>query len=149
MAYLSSAEFTSIYSKVTRLCVEVIIQTSDGIVLSLRSIEPWKGLWHIPGGTVMYKETLEDAVKRVAKEELGVGVNIKEFVGFLHYPSEEKVRGFGWSIGVAFLCSINSGILRGSVQGEVVKAFNEVPQAMVEEQKDIIQKCLKRQQEIV
>ena len=59
----SSEEFRSIYSKVPRLCVEVIIKTSGGIVLSLRKLPSWHGKWHIPGGTVYYKEKVADAGK--------------------------------------------------------------------------------------
>lgn len=131
-------EFKYIYSRVPRLCVEVIIKTDEGIVLSKRSIVPWKGKWHIPGGTVLLKETLKDAVKRIAKIELGVDVTVGKFLGFLYYPSEEKERGYGWSIGVAFLCTIKSGELAGSEQGEEVRVFRELPENLVEEQKEFL-----------
>ena len=42
--------FDEIYSKVPRLCVDIIIKSEDGILLPLRSIEPYEGKWHIPGG---------------------------------------------------------------------------------------------------
>lgn len=45
----TEGEFRSIYSKATRLTVGVVIQTEQGVVLTLRSLDTWKGQWHIPG----------------------------------------------------------------------------------------------------
>jgi len=132
---LRSQEFKEIFSRVPRLCVEVVIKREDGIILTLRSIDPYKGQWHIPGGTVCYGETLESAVKRVAKEEIGVRVEIKEMLGYIEYPDEEKLRGFGWSVGIAFLVKIKSGDLRGSIQGEKVGVFRKIPPNTIKWQK--------------
>ncbi|MBU0975306.1 NUDIX domain-containing protein, partial [Patescibacteria group bacterium] len=71
--------FKYIYRKVPRLCVDVIVKTPRGIILTKRSIPPAKGWWHIPGGTILWGETVEQAVKRVAREEVGVEVKIKKF----------------------------------------------------------------------
>lgn len=131
---LSGKEFRSIYSKVPRLCVEVVIKTENGIVLTLRSIEPYKGLWHIPGGTVLFNETLEEAVRRVAREEVGVAVKIEKLLGYIEYPDEQERRGFGWSIGIAFLVKVVSGKLTGSEQGEEVREFTSLPSKMVLQQ---------------
>lgn len=137
---LTPEDFKNIFSKVPRLCVEVIIKTNQGILLSYRSISPYKNLWHIPGGTVLYKETMEDAVKRVAMDELGIDVEVVRLIGVNEYPSEEKDRGYGWPIAVNYLCKIVSGIPRGSEQGELVQFFKEIPQDMVEEQKMFLKK---------
>ncbi|QQG44259.1 MAG: NUDIX domain-containing protein [Candidatus Roizmanbacteria bacterium] len=137
---LTEEEFKSIYSKVPRLAVEVIIKTPEGIVLTLRSIEPYKGTWHIPGGTVYYKETINEAIERVAKEELGVEVNIDRLLGYIEYPGEAKERGFGWPIGLAFLCTAKSGTLHGSEQGKTVGIFKELPENMIKEQKEFLKK---------
>lgn len=72
----SPEEFKEIYSRATRLCVDLVIKTSEGVVLSLRNIPPWKGQWHLPGGTVFYKDKIIDTVKRVALEELGASVSV-------------------------------------------------------------------------
>jgi ADP-ribose pyrophosphatase YjhB (NUDIX family) len=137
---LSYEEFQSIYSKVTRLCVEVIVKTENGIVLSRRSIEPWKGLWHIPGGTVYMGEDLVDSVKRVALDELGVSVEIDKLLGYITYPSIKSQKDSGWAIGIAFLTHITSGELRGSYQGEEVAEFKDLPENTLQEQKDFILK---------
>jgi len=135
-------EFEYIYSRVPRLTVEVVIKTDSGVVLSKRSIPPWIGQWHIPGGTVLYKEELEKATQRIAMDELGVSVDVERFLGFLYYPTEEKERGYGWSIGAAFLCKIVGGKLRGSEQGEDVRVFKDLPENTVVEQKEFLEEKL-------
>jgi len=37
-----------------------------------------RGCWEVPGGAVEFNETLEDAVKREIKEELGVEIELLE-----------------------------------------------------------------------
>jgi len=59
---LSQKEFDDIYSKVPRLTVEVIVKNrAGGILLTKRAIEPCKGQWHLPGGTVRFGESLLEA----------------------------------------------------------------------------------------
>ena len=79
-------EFDSIYSRVPRLTVEVLLVDPDkGVYLTLRGIEPNKGQWHLAGGTVLFGESLEDAVKRVAGREIGIDVLTSSFVGIIDY----------------------------------------------------------------
>lgn len=135
---LSLEEFNEIYSKVPRLTVEVIVRTPAGVLLTRRAIEPYKGQWHIPGGTVLYKESITDAVHRVADDELGLHVSIERMLGYIEYPSEEQKRGFGWTIGLAFLCTSTGGELRGSPQGEIIEAFSSLPADLISEQKEFL-----------
>ncbi len=48
LKYLPFEEFQEIYSKVPRLCVEVVLRSDEGIMLTKRTINPWKGMWHFP-----------------------------------------------------------------------------------------------------
>ncbi|KKQ25196.1 MAG: hypothetical protein US62_C0003G0025 [Candidatus Woesebacteria bacterium GW2011_GWA1_37_8] len=138
---LPYSEFVSIYSKVPRLCVEVVLLTDGGVVLTKRSIEPLLGWWHLPGGTVLYNETLEHAVKRVAKEELGVNVKIEKMLGYIEYLKEQGASGLGWTISMAFLCNKKSGVLRGSEQGEIFKVFKKtLPSKIISSQKKFLLK---------
>ena len=130
----SAKEFREIYSKVSRLCVDLIIKTSDGVALSLRSIEPYKGQWHFPGGTVFYKEKITDAIKRVAKEEVGIKVNIDRLLGYIEYPSEERDRGFGYTVTLAFLCTTKYKIFKPDQNSLGIKVFKKLPVNMVREQ---------------
>lgn len=83
---LSRKDFDYIYSRVPRLCVDIILQTNKGILLTKRSIEPYKGMWHIPGGTVLKGETVEGAVIRIAKKELGITPKIERLIDFIEIP---------------------------------------------------------------
>lgn len=133
-------QFKELYSKVPRLTVDLVVQTPNGVVLTLRQLSSWYKLWHLPGGTIFYKETVKQAVKRVAKDELGIAVNIKKLLGYIEYPSEEKERGFGWTISLAILCTIKSGQLKINEEASQVKIFSEWPKNIVSEQKVFLNK---------
>ena len=132
---LTTQEFDEIYSKVTRLTVEVLVVTDEGIVLTKRSIQPCKGQWHIPGGTVRFGEFVADAVLRIAQEELGVDVRIVKSLGYIEYPDMLKNGYKGWPVGMAFEAVITSGEIRGSHQGEEVRCFAKIPENTILEQK--------------
>jgi hypothetical protein len=53
-APLPQAEYEEIYAKVPRLTVEVVIVSSDGVLLARRQAGPCQGLWHI-AGTVSFR----------------------------------------------------------------------------------------------
>lgn len=136
---LTYEEFTSIYSRVPRLTVEVLIQTPQGILLTLRNLASWNNLWHLPGGTVYYGETVEEAVIRIASEEIGITVTPIKLIGYLHYPSEEKERGFGWSIGLVFTCDSASQPINLGEQASRYQFFKTLPENMVVEQKAFLE----------
>ena len=47
--------------------VEVLITSEErGVLLALRDVDPCRGMWNLPGGTVRFGERLVDAVRRVA-----------------------------------------------------------------------------------
>lgn len=82
---LSQAEFDAIYSRVPRLCVEIVMVEPGGVVLTRRSIPPGEGLWHLPGGTLRFGETLVEAARRVALDETGVEVKCLQQLGVVEY----------------------------------------------------------------
>ncbi len=104
--WLPKAEYDSIYGRVPRLCVEVVISVPErGVLLMRRDIPPNVGLWHIPGGTVLFAEPLGNAVRRVAQDELGLEVAVGELLGFIEYPSH-YLNGLDSPVGLAFDCTI-------------------------------------------
>ncbi|MDP4001488.1 MAG: NUDIX hydrolase [bacterium] len=128
-------EFKSIYSKVPRLCVEVVIQSQEGILLTLRSLPSWNNQWHLPGGTVLFGEKLEDSVKRVAEDELGASVTVDQMIGIIEYPSEQKERGYGHGIGIAYLCYLNSPDIKLNAEASEAKFFQSAPENIIQEQR--------------
>lgn len=132
-------EFKYIYSKVPRLCVDIIVQTSEGVILTKREIEPYKGFWHIPGGTVLNGEKLEETAKRVALEELGLEIKINKLLGILEYPEMDDEKH---AVSVVYLITDFLGTPRGSYQGEEVKYFKELPENLISTQKEFLEEHL-------
>lgn len=84
---LTQKEFDQVYARVPRLCVDLLIKNEDGVLLTYRTIPP-SDIWHLPGGTVKFDESVEEAVLRVAKKELGIDVKINKLFGILDYFNE-------------------------------------------------------------
>jgi 8-oxo-dGTP diphosphatase len=106
---LKKEEFDEIYSKVPRLTVEVIVRDEHGAVyLTQRATGPCKGLWHLPGGTVQFGETLFHAVQRVALRELSIDVQRASNCGYIEYPSHYLKRR-DCPVGLVFEVAAYSG----------------------------------------
>ena len=127
---LTQQEFDEIYSKVPRLTVEIIIKNDDdAIYLTKRSIEPCKGQWHLPGGTVRFGEPMQEAVKRIAKRELGITVIDMTNIGYIEYPSHYD-KGLDSPVGIVFEVSSYSGQLEPNREAQAGAWFSTVPEDM-------------------
>lgn len=139
---LPFSKFKEIYSRVPRLCVEIVIKTPKGIVLTKRGIEPYKGYWHLPGGTVLFGETIKEAIKRIAMDEVGINVREKKLLGYIEYPEEPKRRGFGQTIGFAFLVEVVSGEIPKEKNGEKIVSYIKLPKKIIQDQKKFLEKVI-------
>jgi ADP-ribose pyrophosphatase YjhB (NUDIX family) len=135
--WLPTKEFAAIYKKVPRLCIDAVIKGRKGVVFAKRDIKPWKGKWHLPGGTVRFGERLTAAVSRIMYEETGLTVRIRKFLGVLEYVHEEH-SARTHSVSAVFLVSPRKGALRGSPQGREVKYFSRFPKNIISEQKTFL-----------
>ncbi|WP_251328451.1 GDP-mannose mannosyl hydrolase [Haloplanus pelagicus] len=61
--------------------VDLIVRHDGGVVLGKRENRPGRGEWFVPGGRVLKDEAIDDAIDRVAREELGVAVDVEERLG--------------------------------------------------------------------
>ncbi len=126
---LSKVEFDRIFSKVPRLTVEVLITSGDrGVLLALRDVDPCRGMWNLPGGTVRFGEPLVDAVSRVAADELGISVRVGPLVGYIEYPSHYE-NGLDSPVGLVFRAQPFDG------SRPLGQWFTVLPENMHEEQK--------------
>ena len=131
---LPKEEFDWIFSRVPRLTVEVVIASpARGVLLSLRDIEPCRGMWHLPGGTVRFGEPLVEAVARVAGDELGLGVDVGEMLGYIEYPSHYE-NGLDCPVGVAFAVHVQER----DTPPAGCEWFQSLPDNMHDEQKDFL-----------
>ena len=62
-------------------CVDLVIVHQGKVLLGLRKDEPLKDGWCVPGGRVLKNERLEQAVRRKAKEEVGLEIEIIKKIG--------------------------------------------------------------------
>ncbi len=121
---LTDDEYQFIFSRVPRLCVEILLVQDGGLLLVQRDIEPFKGFWTLPGGMVRYKETIDEALARIIFDELGVTCTEKKLLGYIDCHDDGP-----WlqSISLAFLVKFD-GQLRGSDQGHNFKFFLDLPE---------------------
>lgn len=129
--------FNTIYSNAPRLCVDLVVKTKDGVLLTLRNIPPAKGFWHIPGGTVRHGEKLSDAVKRVGKEELGVNVKILSQLGVIEFLDKRTTFG-GHAVTIEHLVKITKGKIKLNNQAKEARFFKKLPPKTVHEQKEFL-----------
>lgn len=133
--WLPFEKFKEVCGLVPRLCVDVVIKSDKGIFLTKRAVEPYKGLWHIPGGSVLFGETLNKAVKRVAKDEIGLEVKVIKMIGPVYYPSEEKVRGYPmWMVSMVYEVKAVGGKLKLNEQADEIKEFSQIPKNTIPDQ---------------
>lgn len=131
---LSQEEFDSIYHKVPRLTVEIIVKNKEGAVfLTKRDVKPCLGLWNLPGGTVRFGELLSDAVKRIAKRELGITVTKMENKGYIEYPSHFQ-NGLDTPVGIAFEVTKYDGEFVRDKESSEGGWFAKLPEPMHDEQ---------------
>jgi 8-oxo-dGTP diphosphatase len=65
------------YPDYPRVGVGAIVINDGKVLLVKRGIEPSKGLWAIPGGSVELGETLQEAAEREIMEETGLVIRVR------------------------------------------------------------------------
>lgn len=89
-------------------CGALILNEKEEILLMKRSskCKNQHGYWQIPGGSVEFNETFQDAIKREVEEELGIEIEVGELLTLCNdIMPEEKQH---W-VTPQFLCKIKSG----------------------------------------
>ncbi len=95
--------------------VAAVVIEDDRVVLVRRGSPPAYGEWSLPGGAVKSGETLEKAVVREVKEEIGLKVEVMELVAVLDriFLDPEGEVQFHYVL-MDFLCRSKGGRLRAS-----------------------------------
>jgi ADP-ribose pyrophosphatase YjhB (NUDIX family) len=94
--------------------VNPVIVTSDGKIVLAKRVQGivGGGKWHLPGGRVQFKETLETTLKRVALVKTNLKVKLfyqslkESLVGIYDNPERDPREHV---ISIAFLCKIVDG----------------------------------------
>ena len=92
--FIPTEEFATVLNRVPQVCVEVVLESDEGVLLAHRTNEPAKGKWFWPGSRLYKGEQLDEAARRVAREELGVEVTVEGQVGvYGHFWDASRVDG--------------------------------------------------------
>jgi len=70
------------YKKEPRIVVAAIIRNGNKLLLTKEVLESGRERWIFPGGGVNFGESLEKAVKREIKEELGMEIKVEKLLDF-------------------------------------------------------------------
>lgn len=121
-------------------CVDIIIETKQGIVLIERTNPPYG--WAIPGGFVDYGESLEQAAQREAEEETSLLVqNLRQF----HTYSNPKRDPRFHTISTVFTATAEGQPHAGSDAANVrTFAKSELPEKMAFDHSQILEDYLKK-----
>jgi colanic acid biosynthesis protein WcaH len=92
--FIPPEDYARIQSRVPEACVEVFLEHDGVVLLVRRTNEPAKGEWFWPGSRLYKGETLEAAAHRVAREELGLEVELTGQLGvYEHFWDTSAVEG--------------------------------------------------------
>lgn len=73
--------YADFLERMPEVCVEIVVEQDGAVLLALRDIEPAEGEWFWPGSRLYKGEQTEAAAHRVAREELGIEVEIRGLLG--------------------------------------------------------------------
>lgn len=91
--------------EVRALATDAVIDMDGEIVLLERNHPPFEGQWVLPGGLVERDETAREACSREVLEEVGLSVEVNEFVGLYDDPQRDE-RG---NVSAAYRCRPKEG----------------------------------------
>jgi len=127
-------------------CGALIVNDKNEILLLKRTdrARNQAGFWSKPGGTVEFKEKIEDAVVREIKEEVAVDIKIVKFLGFTESVIENETQHW---ICLNYLAKIVGGEVQNMEpeKHEEVKWFslNNLPEKLAKNTIDSISEYLK------
>lgn len=123
--------FHALLKVVPFIACEVAVKNDKGeILLTERNDRYWKG-WHIPGGLLRYKESFEERIQFVAKNELGIHVDSIRFLGPVNHTDDKR----GHAVSLVFVCTTPDKPSHG-------KWFKESPKNIIEHHKEIFDLAL-------
>lgn len=82
------------------LATDAVIEIDGEVLLMERDHPPFEGTWVLPGGLVERDETAAAACVRETREEVGLDVEVVEFVGLYDDPDRDE-RG---NVSAAYRC---------------------------------------------
>jgi len=84
---LSRDRFATVVESAPLVSIDFVIRDGEGRFLAgLRSNEPARGCWFVPGGRIRKDEPVAAAIERLLRDEVGGAPGAREFLGvFEHF----------------------------------------------------------------
>ena len=129
--FLEKELFSSIIENTPLISIDLIIKDNEGkILLGQRINKPAKNSWFVPGGRIYKDEKIEDAFKRITKDEIGKEFNISKssFKGVYQHFYDDNVFNDNFSthyIVLGFELVIKEELSLGTIQHEKYKWFTQ------------------------
>ena len=140
--FLETDEYKFIFERVPRLCIDLVIYSKQGMLLSLRAIKPNENTWHFPGGMMYKGETIEAAAKRIALKETGLEIEIKDSLGHIEFLNEDADDISRHSVSIVLSALVLDGELKHDFQSKELRYFTQMPDNIFPEHRPHIEKYL-------
>ena len=127
-------------------CGALILNDKNEVLLMKRGKKSKNeaGFWNKPGGTVEFGETVENAVKRETKEELGIDVEPIKFINFTNHIIKSENQHW---VSLNYLVKIVKGEPRNMEpeKTDEIKwfSFDNLPENMTQTTREPIQEYIK------
>ena len=91
----------------------IIVRTVGGkphLLLCRRGVEPYKGMWDLPGGYLNNGEHPEEGLTREVREELGTSLLRQRFLTaeINEYPCDDVAEEARFALGLYYVCEIEA-----------------------------------------
>jgi colanic acid biosynthesis protein WcaH len=92
--FVPEATFRTCLEHLPQVCIEVVLEREGAVLLARRTNEPARGEFFWPGGRLYKGEKPGAAAHRVAREELGIDVELQGRIGvYNHFWDTTSVEG--------------------------------------------------------
>ena len=90
--YLDGEIFKTVIENTPLVSVDLVVKQKGKILLGMRRNAPAKGFWFTPGGRVLKNERISEAIRRIAKLELGMEPTARpKFIGVFEHLYEDGI----------------------------------------------------------
>lgn len=112
----------------------------DGkVLMTKRNAEPRKDTWNLPGGFLESGEDPIEGLRREIREELGVEIEVKDFLGFFMDKYDFADITYD-TLNLAWICTVASGTLKAADDAAAIEWFplNNLPDLSFKCDKEIL-----------
>jgi ADP-ribose pyrophosphatase YjhB (NUDIX family) len=131
---LSQPVYDAIYSRVPRICVDMIVMDDNkDILLIKRTNSPYKSYYNMPGGRIFFRESILSALNRISYREIGTHISDYKLIGTAEMIMERDIKQKRHSISLVYLVKLQGIAKYGTY-------FSKLPKRIVQEHANAINK---------